>query len=310
MLLLIYFSNKKAIDRFYSYNSSLYAKIKIILKGEKMKEKIEFLRKMNLIIVPFDFTYFHHSTSYISPKIKERMTHGKYMRNWTSLPLNEFVIKGEMSFVERDDRIKETFDYRKPLSEANIIYNLPDYSKPFCIRVIIPKIDSARKDILPISAEYKKEFEKIYRGYGDGRHPKLKGGEKIILIGTSMTDEVSGKIVDIFYGVRECDIELYYNCVMETIKNGYSIDANVNLLSFDKYGRYTNFYPQSYSIEKSSNMNRYIGSPSEFEMELFEDYKDDLNNNDSELPRINNHYKYYKLYNNYGIGTNVNKKTY
>ena len=31
--------------------------------------------------------------------------------------------------------------------------------------------------------------------------PKLKGGEKIILIGSSTTDEVSGKAVDIFYGV-------------------------------------------------------------------------------------------------------------
>ncbi len=264
-----------------------------------MQEKIEILRKMDSIIIPYDFTYFHHSTSYIPAKIKERVKNGKYIRRWTELPQSEFVIKGEMSFVERDDRIKQVLEYRRPLSEAAIIYTLPDYSKPFCIRVIIPKLDAIRKGRLPISEEYKRETEKLYFGYGDGRHPKLKNGERIILIGNAMIDEVSGKMVDIFYGVRECDIDLYFDSISKAVKSGYSHDPGVNLSTFDQFGRNTNFYPQNYSITKSLNSRRYSGSPSEFELELLEDYQEELKNDTQELQPIENHYKYYNLYNHY-----------
>lgn len=264
-----------------------------------MEEKIEILRKMDSIIIPFSFTYFHHSTSYIPARIKERAIQGKYIRSWTTLPQSEFVIKREMSFVERDARIKEVFDYRRSLSEANIMYALEDYSKPFCIRVIIPKLATVRDNLLPISEEYKKEFEKLYYGYGDGRHPKLKNGEKIILIGSTITDEVSGKMVDIFYGVRECDIDFYFNSVLETIRSGYKHESSVDLSTFDQFGRNTNFYPQSYSIAKSSNESRYSGSPSLFELELLEDYQDDLKDDNSALPPIADKLKYYKLYEHY-----------
>ena len=37
---------------------------------------------------------------------------GKFMRNWTRLPQNEFTIRREMSFVTRDDRINEVLDYK------------------------------------------------------------------------------------------------------------------------------------------------------------------------------------------------------
>lgn len=263
------------------------------------KEKIKFLRDLDSIIMPSLFTYFHHSTSYIPQELKKKAVNGKYMRNWTSIPTEEFTITKKMSFVERDDRIKETLDYRKPLSSTSIMYTLVDYSKPFCIRVIMPKLDSVMKDKLPLSDEYKREYSQLYYGYGDGRHPKLKEGERIIIIGNSITDEVSGKFVDIFYGIRECDLDMYYNAVIETLRTGYTEDSTVNLSTLDRFGRSTNFYPQSYSIPKDSNPNRYIGTPSEFEEELYEDYKDALEGNDDSLPAIEDSYYYSKLYNNY-----------
>lgn len=284
---------------FFIFRLRLIILIDIMCIGDNMEEKIEFLRKIDSIIIPLNFTYFHHSTSYIPTRIKEKLIQGKYIRSWTTLPQNEFVIKSEMSFVERDARIKEVFDYKRPLSEASIMYALPDYSKPFCIRVIIPKLSTVMRNLLPVSEEYKKEFQKLYYGYGDGRHPKLKNGERIILIGSSIVDEISGKMVDIFYGVRECDIDLYFNSVVETIKSGYRHDSNVDLSTFDQFGRNTNFFPQSYSIAKSSNEKRYSGSPSEFELELLEDYQENLKEDHSELPPIDNKHKYYELYNHY-----------
>lgn len=264
-------------------------------------EKIKLLRNMNSIIIPSLFTYFHHSTSYIPQELKERSVRGKYMRNWTSLPKEEFTILNEMSFVERDDRIRETLDYNKPLTSTPIMYTIDDYSKPFCIRILMPKLESVMNDALPINEDYKNEYFQLYYGYGDGRHPKLKDGEKIIIIGNSLKDEVSGKVVDIFYGIREIDLDMYYNEVIKTIKNGYTEDLSVNLLTKDEFGRYTNFYPQSYSIPKDSNPNRYIGAHSEFEEELYEDYKDVIEENITQLPALNikDTLYYRKLYDNY-----------
>ena len=68
------------------------------------------------------------------------------MKNWTSLPNEEFTIIGGMSFVERDDRIRETLDYNKSLTDTPILYGLYDYSKPFCIRILMSKLESVKND--------------------------------------------------------------------------------------------------------------------------------------------------------------------
>ena len=273
-------------------------------------EKIKFLRNMNSIIIPESFTYFQHSTSYIPQELKERSEKGKYMRNWTSLPKEEFTIINEMSFVERDDRIRGTLDYGKSLATTPIIYTLYDYSKPFCIRVLMPKLESVMNGELPINEDYKNEYFKLYYGYGDGRHPKLKDGEKIIIIGNSLKDEISGKVVDIFYGIREIDLDMYYNEVIKTLKNGYSENLSVNLSTKDEYGRYISFYPQSYSIPKDADPNRYIGEPSEFEKELYEDYKDVIEENNATLPEFNikDSLYYSRLYDNYSEVKKNNKQ--
>lgn len=264
-------------------------------------EKIKFLRDMDSIIIPSAFTYFQHSTSYIPQELKEKSARGKYIRNWTTLPNDEFSIKDEMSFVERDERIRQTLGYRNPLTRTPIIYNLHDYSKPFCIRVLMPKLESVMNGVLPLNEDYKAEYRRLYYGYGDGRHPKLKNGERIIIIGNSIKDEISGKNIDIFYGVREIDLDIYYDEVVKTLKNGYTKDFSVNLSSKDELERYINFFPQSYSIPKDSNPSRYVGQHSEFEKELYEDYRELLEKNGDTLPAFdfNDSSYFHKLYNNY-----------
>ena len=264
-----------------------------------MQDRLEMLRNIDSIIIPSEFTYFHHSTTYIPLDIKNKLTNGKYMRNWSTLPTEEFTVKREMSFVERDNRIRSTLEYRQPLSDTRLTYNLPDFSKPFCIRVVMPKIEKIRKKEIITTDEYRKEMELIYRGYGDGRHPKLRNGEKIYIIGTTTTDEVSGKTIDIFYGVRECDIDLYFECVVKAITEGYTTETNANLDTLDEWGRPINYYPTNYAIRKANNMERYTGEHSLFEQELLEDYKDDLDITSDVIEPIKDHHKYYTLYENY-----------
>ena len=265
-----------------------------------MLEKIDFLRNMENIIIPYSFTYLNHSTSYIPEELKQRAERGKYMHNWSTLPVDNFTVEKEMSFVERDQRIKDALEYNKPLSDVSIIYQLKDYSKPFMIRVIIPKLDYVRSGALGVSEEYKSELMDIYRGYGDMRHPKLASGEKIYIFGNSSTDEVSGKVVDIFYGIREKDVDLYLASVLQTQYNGYTTDLTVNLSTFDEFGRNKEFYPESYALPKEYLVRRYAGKPSEFELELYNDYKDVLDK-EGELPALSVHdaIKYIDLYEKY-----------
>ena len=261
-----------------------------------MKEKIDHLRSIGYVMIPEGFTYFDHHTTYMPQEIKDRFVSGKYTRNWNTLPTDEFTVRGEMSFTERDQRIGGTLEYRKPLSETDITYQLPDYSKPFCIRVIIPQIESIRSGKFQAGEDYRKTMEKIYGGYGDGRHQKLANGEKIIIIGNSMEDEISGKKIDVFYGVRERDLDFYFDKSAEAWTTGYSMDCQPNI----SQGRFSKFYSGSYVIPKSMNMERYQGSPSEFEAELYDDYKDYIpESGPIEKIPIPEHYHFYKLYNNY-----------
>ena len=275
-----------------------------------MNEKLEFFRRIDRIIIPSQFTYLNHCTSYISSDLKQRAKNGRYIHNWQILPFDEFVIKREMSFGERDSRIKEVLSYRKPLSETDILYQLPDYSKPFIIRVILPKREKLRDGEIKISDDHKKQLEKIYIG-GDYRHPKIFNNDKIYIIGYSLEDEVSKKRVDIFYGVRESDIDIYYEYVVRAItKDGYLINSDVNLAIKDEYGLPCNYYPHSYCIMKTADRSRYIPNEtgkSPFELELLEDYKENIECQEGELLPIKNKFDYYRLYNDYPKDTRFYK---
>lgn len=265
-----------------------------------MSDKLEFLRKLDNIIVPQEYTYLNHCTSFIPSDIKNRCKEGKYIHNWTELPVLDFTVKREMSFVERDDRIKGVLLHRRPLSGASITYQLPDYSKPFIIRVLFPKRQFIRNGIIPVSEEQKKRIEEIYKG-GDFRHPKLFNNEKIYIFGYALEDEISNKRVDVFYGICEKDLDLYYKYVVKTLKESYQLDSSVNLDIKDEYGDPVNFYPSSYCIAKTSNISRYISEDGKsiFELELLDDYQDDLKLHGDEMLPVLDSDKYCRLYDDY-----------
>ena len=88
-----------------------------------------------------------------------------------------------------------------------------------------------------------------YRGLGDMRHPKLAGKEHIIMIGSSTVDEVSGKTIDILYGIREQDAIRY----AAEVSNHKDIKLELDNNGLDRYRPkgYTSANPSEALIVKS-----------------------------------------------------------
>ena len=233
---------------------------------------LEFLRSLDKVVLPRECTYFSHCTYYIPIDIKNKMVNGKYVKGWNEVPLDGFIINREMSFVERKGIIDSCLDYRKPLSDASIIYTLGDFCKPFMIKVIMPRRDAINDKNM--SEEYRSELSKIYSGYGDGRHEKLPGKTNLLVFGSTQLDEISGKKVDIIYCIREQDLDWYTSLVKEELKIGnleeFSAPSNL-----DRYSDFS-FLLRSCILPKDKDFSRFekIEGSSDFELEYYDDYQD------------------------------------
>lgn len=226
-------------------------------------DAIKYLSSLEDIIIPKQFTYFNHCTCYQDKKIVSEKNRGKV---WTTLPLEEVVIKWEMSFTERNDRIRQALDYGG-VEKASISYKSIPFSKNFILRVIMPKINLSQKefDELGVDDVYKTKLRREYSGFGDYRHPKLKNGEKILIFACSTVDEVSGKRIDIFYGVREQDTIMYANIVFKELNKQSKYlpckmpkVSKVDGQSFYNYdSNLENFDQKTYSISKSNDFSRF-----------------------------------------------------
>lgn len=257
---------------------------------KNINEALAYLRKLDMIIIPTQFTYFNHCTSYQNEAIQAKQV---IKKSWTEIPTDEFTIKREMSFVERTERMEEALGYGS-VTKAQIKYALPYGAKPFIIRVIMPKrrLSDEDKENLRIDDEYQAELEKCYIG-GDYRHPKLRNGEQIFIFGSSTIDEISGQHIDILYGIRKTDVIRYaervFSCLKE--KNNYpevSLPEAVQVpghLFYEwnhdyQFDRETYMIPKSQSMRRykrydvlDSNLNRQAYQLSEFEQEYFEELK-------------------------------------
>ena len=233
-----------------------------------IKSALEFLKNLDFIIMPKQFTYFNHCTHY------------KPSENWDELPIEEFTIRKEMSFLERRRRIIEGLD-KGSVEEIDVTYTPSIDSKPFIIRVIMPKQNLSKQDLidLDIDDEYYKKLRLEHNGLMGGySHPKLASGEKIHIFACSTVDEVSKKTIDIFYGVREQDVLRYANTVYNELTKKSSYDEPI--MPKSKNDRDFEFEHRTYSIKKSKDFSRYIRKDhgeylqlSDFENEYFESLK-------------------------------------
>ncbi len=180
-----------------------------------IEEAIQYLRSLDFICLPEKFTYFHHNACYIPPYDQQD---GKNHKAWNNIPTEDFYVNWSLSCVERDKRIEEALSYGG-LDKASISYAPEPGSKLFSIRIIMPKNNLSAEEYqsLGMSGEEIKKLKFEYAGLGDIRHTKLANKEHIIMIGNITQDEVSGKDIDILYGVREQDIIAYANSVINEL---------------------------------------------------------------------------------------------
>ena len=210
-----------------------------------------YLSAINDVIIPKEYTYFLHCTAFELP---EEAAKSKYNKSWTELPLNNFRVRWEMSFVERKDRVNSALQYGG-LHKAMTSYAKAPNSKPFQIRVIMPKfiLSDEEKIKLDITPDEAKILYKAHTG-GDGRHPKLFHDEVIEIFATSIIDEVTETQQDIFYGVRQQDLVRYAQLVSEELELQKEIPREQIPTNMEEYYVWND---STFSLPKNKNNYRY-----------------------------------------------------
>jgi hypothetical protein len=131
---------------------------------DKQKQDLDYIRNLDKIVIPKEYTYWCHSTMY--KPINDCLTTAD-KRCWNDIPTDKFITKKEMSFVTRTQRINSSLDYG---NQPALTYANTSNSLPFQIRVLQPK----HKYILSLYEDEKIQKRHFFeeRGLGDGRHPK------------------------------------------------------------------------------------------------------------------------------------------
>jgi len=260
---------------------------------------LEALRKLDKVVIPESFTYWVHNTAY---GIKE----SKYDRLWDEIPTEDFTVQREMSFVTRDDRVKEALSFGG-IHKASNSYAIHKGAKNFQIRVLMPKRNLSTQQIadLQMSPEELSLLAREYNGLGDYRHPKLQGKEHIFIFASHQTDEMSGATIDILYGIREQDIERYTRATHAALQHPTTsyfqltertqkYNRNFEADNYDEYEAAVSDYniaiSKPYCLPKASNLSRYqkrripnpnggndILLPSEFENDFFRETNQNVN---------------------------------
>ena len=213
---------------------------------EKEKDDLKFLRGLDRIIIPKEFTYWCHSTMY---KPLEDCKTFSDKRCWNEIPTNSFTIKREMSFVDRIGRINSALDYG---NLPAVTYANTANSLPFQIRVLQPKhkyVPVLYKDPAAQEQQYWAE-----RGLGDGRHPKLPNKTELYVFSFAQKDDVSDQAIDIIYCISKRDISIIADLVRTIIKEGStSYNRNINIIDNRAF---ENNVPTV--ISRSTNQSRFF----------------------------------------------------
>ena len=232
-------------------------------------DSLQYLRALNTIVIPEEYTYWVHNTTYgKNENPQDKM--------FEEIPIDHFVVRGRMSFVERNARAIEAVEYGG-FNRAAIAYMPNPRGKKIQIRVIMPKQfpTKAQKEKLGLSAKENADLRAEYNGLGDARHPKLKNGEKILIFATSQIDEISRKSIDIFYGVREQDLERYVESVRDLMINTqvkpYILPEKSNVE--DTITAFRSSVGEAYSLENGGlsryNINMEIGKNEEPKVSIY-----------------------------------------
>lgn len=185
---------------------------------DKQKEDLKYLRSLENIVIPSEYTYWCHNTMY-KPTCDCSSIRDK--RCWNEIPTDKFVIKREMSFVTRMQRVKQALDYG---NSPSLVYTNEKNSWPFQIRVLQPKHEFISS--LYVDEQDQRKHFFCERGLGDGRHPKLPGNTEIFVFAFDVKDDVSDGVIDIVYCVTKEDISRVADLVRK-LANKETINLNM-----------------------------------------------------------------------------------
>ena len=215
---------------------------------EKQKQNLMFLRSLDRIIIPKEFTYWCHNTMY---KPIEDCVTASDRRCWNEIPTQSFILTKDMSFVSRTQRVNSALDYGNEVSTS---YANAPHSWPFQIRVLQPKHEFVK--FLYEDRKVQREHYFWERGLGDGRHPKIPAKEELYVFNFAETDDVSDQTIDIVYCLCKEDISLVADLVrkLTEIRNP---PINTNLVIEDNRAYERNV---ATVIERSFNKSRFFDS--------------------------------------------------
>ena len=210
---------------------------------EKQKEDLKYLRSLDRIIIPKEFTYWCHNTMY---KPLEDCVNESDKRCWNEIPTSEFTLKKEMSFVTRMQRVQTALDYDNLPSTG---YANTKGSLPFQIRVLQAK----QKYIKDVYEDDSLRRAHYYwdRGLGDGRHPKLPSKRELFVFAFATKDDVSNQDIDIIYCVDKDDISL----IADLVRKIPNTQFNTNLIVTNKRAQEADIPTV---IAKSNNRFRFF----------------------------------------------------
>ena len=164
------------------------------------QEALQYLKQCKKIIIPSKFTYLCHSGQLQTDDSFEN--NAKYKKLWEAIPSEEFVVKGEMSFLSQRDRLQYVAEQRT-FDAAPTDYAGVEGQENFLIKVAFPKQNLTKDEYADLGKDDSeiKKLGYIHRGLGDGRHPKLPGKTKVHVFGFMNHDEMSGKEIKTIIGV-------------------------------------------------------------------------------------------------------------
>ena len=189
---------------------------------DEQKEDLNYLRRLKGVVIPPQYTFWLHHTSVNTP---DKM--GKYERCWTEIPTKEFVVRGEMSFVEAENWLREMVWHNK--EEPNYRYCCSKNAMPFRIIAIQPRHKYLEK--ICTGDELKRRFYEE-DGLGDFRHPKIAGRTHLFVFACKSKGKKVSE-VDTIYVVREADLHQYVADIKELREQIIRLDMSKEQLGFD-----------------------------------------------------------------------------
>lgn len=185
------------------------------------QESLDYLKNQDCVIIPENYTYWVHNTSFNLPEYKS-----KYDKSWEAIPTKEFTVGKDMKCEAAYDIIMDMVHHKRQKPTSRFI--IPARAMPFRIIIVQPR-HSHLKDICSkddLKLRYAEED-----GLGEFRQPKVVEGTKFVVFACKNRDTKENE-PDTIYAVREQDLDDYVSELKRIQEKGLKIDKTKERYGF------------------------------------------------------------------------------